>query len=420
VSEAEKEAARRRRLQQEESEQNEGEHDVRDPSQSKPTGLIMGHVHQGGAFGEAECVLDEPFQTSATATARHHTTVIDSSDAAGSHVDTNPTVTLLALSMEDYLRLWPKRAKLVQRACWLHKSVRYLNHFDRTEMVRIFCSAQVQEERVKVGTVVCQRGCVADKLHIIMSGGFAVERWVQVDKGVNEVMRTRGNWLGPTDDWGHPQTAQNADLTNHGEAVDAPSDAEEAQETQHGAGTLGIGVLDKSRAARALRRVVGFAGLSSSEHGAEKGRGSDFHTHKQRAPKHLRAAKGADSGGQDKRLQVKLDLRHLEACNAFGFWHLEFGVGEPGDVVARMESVVLTIPAIQFAKLLADARLRNSFVADETALMTVWNEHAVKLASVKRAQLLGRITAAQERVHFDHLAGMEQEVPGIKCPPAFL
>ena len=36
-----------------------------------------------------------------------------------------------------------------------------------------------------------------------MSGSFDVERPMEVDKGVAEVMRARGLWLGPSDDWEH-------------------------------------------------------------------------------------------------------------------------------------------------------------------------------------------------------------------------
>ena len=36
-----------------------------------------------------------------------------------------------------------------------------------------------------------------------MSGSFDVERPMEVDQGVAEVMRARGMWLGPSDDWEH-------------------------------------------------------------------------------------------------------------------------------------------------------------------------------------------------------------------------
>ena len=287
-------------------------------------------------------MLDEPFDATFTGCRSQQANVTDSSDSASSHVD--PTIILLALPMEDYLKLWPKRAKLVQRACWLHKSVQYLNQFDRTEIVRITCDAQVQEETVKVDTVLCRRVCVADKLYIVMSGKCMVERWVQVDKVINEIMRTRGGWLGPSDDWEHPQTVEGADGDEKKEeSVDAASDTEETQATKNDTAQLGIGMVDKSRAARALRRVVGFAGLGGLEHvgrGVRKGKGNDLRAYTSRTKARTRAAKDADSGSEDNRTQVKVGARHLECGSAFGFWKLAFGDGEPGDVVARMESKV--------------------------------------------------------------------------------
>ena len=287
-------------------------------------------------------MLDESFDATFTGCRLQQATVTDSSDTntASSHVD--PTIILLALPMEDYLKLWPKRAKLVQRACWLHKSVQYLNQFDRTEIVRITCDAQVQEETVKVDTVLCRRGCVADKLYIVMSGKCMVERWVQVDKVINEIMRTRGGWLGPSDDWEHQKTVEGADDKKE-ESVDAASDTEETQATKNDTAQLGIGMVDKSRAARALRRVVGFAGLEGLEHVGKKvrkGKGDDLRAHKSRTNARTHTAKDADSGSEDNRTQVKVGARHLECGSAFGFWKLAFGDGEPGDVVARMESKV--------------------------------------------------------------------------------
>jgi hypothetical protein len=287
-------------------------------------------------------VLDESFDATFTGCRLQQATVTDSSDTntASSHVD--PTIILLALPMEDYLKLWPKRAKLVQRACWLHKSVQYLNQFDRTEIVRITCDAQVQEETVKVDTVLCRRGCVADKLYIVMSGKCMVERWVQVDKVINEIMRTRGGWLGPSDDWEHQKTVEGADDKKE-ESVDAASDTEETPVTKNDTAQLGIGMVDKSRAARALRRVVGFAGLEGLEHVGKKvrkGKGDDLRAHKSRTNARTHTAKDADSGSEDNRTQVKVGARHLECGSAFGFWKLAFGDGEPGDVVARMESKV--------------------------------------------------------------------------------
>jgi hypothetical protein len=287
-------------------------------------------------------VLDEPFDATFTGCRPQKATVTDSSDTASSHAD--PTIILLALPMEDYLKLWPKRAKLVQRACWLHKSVQYLNQFDRTEIVRITCDAQAQEESVKVDTVLCRRGCVADKLYIVMSGKCTVERWVQVDKVVNEIMRTRGGWLGPSDDWEHQQTVEGADGDDKKEeSLDAASDTEETQATKNDAAQLGIGMVDKSRAARALRRVVGFAGLRGLERvvrGVRKGKGDDLRAYKPRTKARTHTEKDADSGSQDNRSQVKIGVRHLECGSAFGFWKLAFGDGEPGDVVAQMQSKV--------------------------------------------------------------------------------
>lgn len=287
-------------------------------------------------------MLDEPFDATFTGCRSQQANVTDSSDSASSHAD--PTIILLALPMEDYLKLWPKRAKLVQRACWLHKSVQYLNQFDRTEIVRITCDAQAQEETVKVNTVLCRRGCVADKLYIVMSGKCTVERWVQVDKVIKEIMRTRGGWLGPSDDWEHQQTVEGADGgEKKEESVDAASDTEETQATKNDTAQLGIGMVDKSRAARALRRVVGFAGIGDLEHvgrRVRKGKGDDLRAYKSRAKAGTCAAKDADSGSEDNRSQVKIGVRHLECGSAFGFWKLAFGDGEPGDVVAGMESKV--------------------------------------------------------------------------------
>lgn len=80
-----------------------------------------------------------------------------------------------------------------------------------------------------------------------------------------------------------------------------------------------------------------------------------------------------------------------------------------------MSAKVLSIPTAQFAKLFVDPTLHNIFVSNETTLMTVWNQQAIKMALVKRAQLLGRITAARARDYVDHLAGLENEIPGVDC-----
>ena len=80
-----------------------------------------------------------------------------------------------------------------------------------------------------------------------------------------------------------------------------------------------------------------------------------------------------------------------------------------------MLAKVLSIPTAQFAKLFVDQTLHNIFVSNETALMSVWNQQAIKMALVKRAQLLGRITAARARDYVNHLAGLESEIPGIVC-----
>jgi hypothetical protein len=80
-----------------------------------------------------------------------------------------------------------------------------------------------------------------------------------------------------------------------------------------------------------------------------------------------------------------------------------------------MSAKVLSIPTAQFAKLFVDPTLHNIFVSNETALVTVWNQQAIKMALVKRAQLLGRITAARARDYVDHLAGLENEIPGVEC-----
>jgi hypothetical protein len=374
-------------------------------------------------------------------------------------------IVLLALTKSDYLKLWPKRAKLVERAIWLQKQVCFLQAFDLTSIVRVTCAEDIVEQKINPGQKICRKGEVQGLVRVVMSGGFVAQRSVVVDKAVNSVMKIRGEWLGPSDDWenqklrfeqgeGEKDSRESelrvdpADsnaypfesfLEEYGEedgrrrwamadVVKTAGDVREGgvgQERTEGeevtsrnqATGLGIGGVDQARATRALNRVIGFSGLHtrcggpiSKVPGRKLNRKSLHGSSFSKA-----AAENCSSFSQtteEKCRELLVDVRWFDRGASFGFWGILFkGETEPNDIVARYDSVVLNIPCATLAKLNTDPELYAKFKENETAVNDALTQRYRKLAQLKRAQVLGRIMATQVQNFSDHLKEVDKQAP---------
>jgi CRP-like cAMP-binding protein len=400
VTEQEKEAMHRKRQQERDSAELENAYQAQKVAlEMGPLERVMGYVHEGDAFGEAECVEDVAFSTSAVGKKMHE---LDHDNSLTTKSKNEAAAILVALSMEDYLKLWPKRAKLVrERALWLHKAAACFLPFDRTDLVRVMSSSDVLEERILPGDVMCSQGDVPDKIRVVLSGSFSVQRQVNVDRAIKASRRINDQWMGPSDDWDSPKLVGLHDLEI--ESV-AKEDRLEKSSTCEGVPSkkesTAIGVVDKSRAARALRRVVGFSGLSTSAK-----------AHQQKKPRaHI---PGCNDTAGNEHANVLVEVRRLEVGESFGFWGMIFkGQSEPNRIVARCECKVLSIPIAKVAQLKFDPDLRASFMEKQRLLVGVNEQQYQTMSALKRAQLVGRISAAQAWKFVDHLDGLDKEVPG--------
>jgi hypothetical protein len=462
-----------------------------------PTERPMGTVPEGSAFGEAECVLNAAFQTSVVgrlAPLKHETSgesleaqvqvqsdkiqILKSANASQEEMHAafeklkdlkkelrseqskeSGGIILLALTTSDYLKLWPKRAKLVERAIWLQKQVCFLQAFDLTSIVRVTCAEDIVEQKFNPGQKICRKGEVQGLVRVVMSGGFVAQRSVVVDKAVNRVMKIRGEWLGPSDDWENQkmrveQGAGEKDsleselrvdpadsnaypfesfLEEYGEedgrrrwvmadVVKTAGDVREGglgQERTEGeevtsrnqATGLGISGVDQERATRALNRVIGFSGLHTRCGGTISkvpGRKLNRKFHGSSSSKFSSSSQTTE----EKCREVMVDVRWFDRGASFGFWGILFkGETEPSDIVARYDSVVLNIPCATLAKLNTDPELYAKFKENEMAVTAALSQRYRKLAQLKRAQVLGRIMATQVRNFSDHLKEVDKQAP---------
>ena len=371
--------------------------------EADPYERIAGQVQEGFGFGEAECVEDKAFTSSAVGKAvSDHRYSHDPADQSAKALPTPASdaeeegTILLAFSREDYLRLWPRRAKKVQVAAWAHRTVSFLQPFDQTDVVRIIAGSDATEERILRGQVVCRQGESSDSVRIIVSGVLSAARPVTVDKTIRDgVLRDCNLWLGPGQEIMEPQSRQRRSRSKHEELCEESSTDEELSSVEEAAAygsidqqimSVNADVLDKSRAERAIHRVKGFAGFRKRRHVSREHDSREVEQH-----------------------EVMIQVTRLERGSSFGF-----GQPETCNIVAHSDSVLLSLPKDRIAHLKVDPRLQANFVKSQQMIASIWTKQTSSCGAVVSAQLLGRIRAGQVAQPQNHLSGLDNEVPGVK------